>query len=105
MENSAKVQAFDDHLRAITDGFIEVAFAGAVRKDMDAMFRRTGEIPASTPRPCPICNPELDLRSHHCPPPPGNGGWRLSELTVKMACRWVGEWGRACNTRGRQPCV
>lgn len=42
MENPAKKKAFKDHLEGITDGYLEVAFTGTVRKDMDAMFRRTG---------------------------------------------------------------
>lgn len=51
MENPVKVKAFEDHLRGITDGFIEIAFAGSVRKDMDATFRRTGDVLTSQPKP------------------------------------------------------
>jgi hypothetical protein len=42
MVHPAKVQAYDDHLEDITEGFTELAFSGTVQKDMDGLFRRTG---------------------------------------------------------------
>lgn len=75
MKNPFKVAAFDDHLRGITDGFTEVAFTGSVRKDMDAMFRRTGDILLNSSRLSRICHAKLMC-------------WNSSHCICRYACRF-----------------